>query len=123
MKDQEIIDHVKEYTDVIIQSGAQVNTVWQVTPLIQLGQYELEKRQTERITRLTIGVSIISMIVAAAALYIATENSRASTNWEETQIHLLEKIHADITYNNKNIKLKATNNKEQNNETKKDANK
>lgn len=96
MKDGEIIKCVREYTDEIIRSGAQVNTVWQLTPLIQIGQYELEKRQAKRITRLTFGVSIVSMIVAVAALGIALEGSRDSNNWKQSQLEVLENIQAKL---------------------------
>lgn len=96
MKDAEIIKCVREYTDEIIQSGAQVNTVWQLTPLIQLGQYELEKRQSMRITRLTIGVSIVSMFIAVVALWIALESNRDSNSWKQSQLGVLEDIQAKL---------------------------
>lgn len=97
MKDHDIIERLREYTNVIIESGAQVNTVWQLSPLIQLGQYELEKRQTKRLTRLSVGISIVSSCVAVAALWIAVENSRASERWETAQLQILEKINQELS--------------------------
>ena len=96
MKDAEISRCIGEYTNEIIQSRAQTNKVLQFTPLIQLGEYELAKRQTRRITRLTIGVSVVSLFIAIAALTVSWLNTKSSEAWEAKQTAQLEKLNAEL---------------------------
>ena len=84
MRDKEIEDSIKEYSEEIFKSKAGINTVMRFSPLIQLGQTELQGRQTKRVTCLSIIVSIVSLFIAGTALYVSFNTSRASTHWENT---------------------------------------
>jgi uncharacterized membrane protein YeiB len=92
MKDKEIEECVKGYMDAIIQSNSQENIVIQNYPLVSLGQYELQKRQNGRITRIATIISVVSLIVAAVALYIAVDNSNSSEHWEAAQMRALNSL-------------------------------
>lgn len=110
MNDKELEECIKGYMNAIIESEAQENTVIQNYPLVSLGQYELQKRQNNKIIQLTTGISFISLIVAIAALYIANTNSHTSERWERNQINTLQEIGNTIKDHNKilvetNIKI------------------
>ncbi len=48
--DRDISKAIKELSDDVLGSGANINRVLQMTPSIALGQNELQSRQTKRIT-------------------------------------------------------------------------
>ncbi len=106
MKDKEIAEAIKEYSIEIHNSKANINTVMQFSPLIQLGQIELQGRQTKRVTTLSIVVSIVSLLIAGLALYVSLSSSRVSSQWEESQINLLREL--KIETSNISQKLEAT---------------
>ena len=62
--DQQIQETIRDYMTRIAVSGSQENVVIQCYPLIALGQAELQKRQNDRLTRITLIVSFVSLIVA-----------------------------------------------------------
>lgn len=96
IRDSRIIEIINEYTQDIIDCGAEAHRTSQLSALIQLGQYELEKRQIKRVTRLTMLVSGASMIIAGLALNIAVENTHTSDTWKNEQIIILKEIKTEI---------------------------
>ena len=92
MSSNEIEQQVREYLDEIVKSGSDDNVVIQYYPLIALGQYELSKRQNGRITRISIGISGISLLIAIIALCISLIGTSSSSNWENRQIKELKTI-------------------------------
>jgi len=107
IRDRRIIEIINEYTQDIIDCGAEAHRTSQLSALIQLGQYELEKRQVKRVTRLTMLVSGVSMAIAGIALNIAVENTHASDKWKDEQIILLKEIKTEIV----NVGKRSTSNK------------
>lgn len=97
MKDEEIEGAIKEYSAEIHSSKANMNTVLQFSPLIQLGQLELQRRQTKRVTTLSVIFSIVSLLVAGSALFVSFYSSRASSRWERSQINLLKELKAEAS--------------------------
>jgi len=104
MNDEQIGETIKLYMKEIIQSGSHENIVIQCYPLIALGQHELERRQTTRITRFTTGVSFASILIAIIALAISIINTMSSTRWEKRQIESLTAMQTKIDTLNANIR-------------------
>lgn len=96
LSDKEIEQHINEYQDAIFKAGASTNQVLQFSPLIQLGQNELQNRKTEKTARLSIGLGLLSVFIASVALVVSFIGSRSSSQWETSQIELLEKIKQEI---------------------------
>lgn len=94
--DKEIKVILKEYTDEIFKSRADINTVLQWTPLIQLGQAELQGRSVKRVTRASFFISAISILIAISSLWISNQNSTSSGEWESKQIESLNNIKSSI---------------------------
>ncbi len=92
LKDEQIESLVKEYSEAIYNHRAKLNVVLQYSPLIQLGQYELMKRQNQRVTRLTTTVSTVSLVIAVIALWMSWLNTQSSDAWEKNQVALLQDI-------------------------------
>jgi cell division protein FtsL len=103
MSDEQIGEAIKLYMDKIIQSGSQENIVIQCYPLVALGQHELEKRQTNRLTRFTSWISYVSIFIAIVALAISIINTRSSSRWEQRQIESLATLQTKIDAMNANI--------------------
>jgi hypothetical protein len=66
-------------------------------PLIQLGHNELQSRFSKRISRLTLSVGGLSLLIAALALYFSIETKRASSDWENKQLDALNRISITFT--------------------------
>ena len=64
----------------------------QCYPLISLGQYELQKRQNRRITKISMGIAAVSLLIAIIALYISFQGRNSSSRWENAQIVELKAI-------------------------------
>lgn len=111
MKDSEILACIREYTGAMVEHGARPDVVTQFAPIIQMGHYELEKRQVKRVTRISIVMSGVSMLVAGVALFIAVENSHTSNTWKKEQIILLNDIKAEIVKSNASAIIKKPANK------------
>lgn len=104
MNDKQIEEAIKKYFNEIIQSEAQENTMIQCYPLISLGQHELEKRQAKRLNCLTMGVSIVSIVIAVIALCIAIQNASSSERWKQTQINSLATLQTKLDLINSSIR-------------------
>jgi len=92
LKDEEIEDLVNQYASELFKQKASTNAVLQFTPLIQLGNNELQSRQTKRVTRLSIGASFLSLLTAGMALYVSLTSSRSSDQWKEEQLRILSQM-------------------------------
>ncbi len=92
LSDAELEKALHEYSLEIFSSQGNINKVMLYSPLIQLGQNELQGRQTKRATRLSIGASSLSIVIALLALYISLNSARVNDQWESGQINLLERI-------------------------------
>ena len=79
LSDRDLTQAVDEYIDEINQSGVNINNVLQLSPYIQLGLSELQGRTTKRVTRLSLGVSFLSLVVAGLALYLSLQGASASS--------------------------------------------
>ena len=87
-----LVEAIDEYADEINSSRADINKVLQFAPYISLGINELQSRQSKRVTRISFAVSILSLTVAGAALYVTYENSLASSIQERNQLEILRKL-------------------------------
>jgi hypothetical protein len=83
---------IREYSDAINLSGANINTVLQFSPYISLGLNELQNRQNSRVTRVSIGIGIVSLIVSIFAFYVAIDAARSGDASTARQIKLLETL-------------------------------
>ena len=94
--DQQISLMLREYADEISASGGNVNKVLQLAPLIVIGQAELQGRQTRRVTRISLGLGILSVVIALVALWVSLSNSRTDATWQASQSEWLNTIHRDL---------------------------
>ena len=101
LSDKQLVEAIQEYATTINSSGVNINTVLQFSPYISLGLNELQSRQNKRITRISIGVGIVSLTVAAVALYISLDSGRSSDVSSARQIVLLEELNKNISENQK----------------------
>ena len=107
MKEKEIEDAIKEYSEEISAARGNINATMVYSPLIQLGQTELQSRQTKRATLLSVIVSFTSLLIAGTALYVSYHASNSSARWEQSQLEVLRKImnetkNINTTIQNKN---------------------
>lgn len=72
--------------------GFNINSVLQFSPLINLGQSELERRQSAVVVRQSKILAFVSVGVAVVALLIAGFGAASSAEWEAKQIELLTTI-------------------------------
>ena len=96
LTDNQIESSIKEYSHEIFEARGNINTTLSFVPLIQLGQSELQSRQTKRVTWLTMIVSFTSLLISGAALFVSYDSSRASSEWEKSQLQALNEINASI---------------------------
>ncbi len=75
----------------------QPNYVAQLTPLIQMGLYELENRKNKRVTRLAQTVGSVSALVAVIALIISLIGTFSSSEWEAKQMNALNNIRINMS--------------------------
>ena len=94
--DKEISSKLREYANEIAGSGGNVNNVLRLAPLIVIGQTELQSRQTSRVTRISVGLGILSIVIALLALWVSIVNSRTDANWQREQSVLLRAIDQDL---------------------------
>lgn len=92
LKDQDIENSIKEYSQEIARNSGNPLATSIYSPLIQLGQSELQNRQTKKTLILTMIVSFTSLFIAGAALYVTYQASVSSNHWERSQIEILSKI-------------------------------
>lgn len=71
--DKEIKKFIKGYSKDIYESRANINTVLALSPLVQIGLQELQGRENKRITWFSLGVSFMSLLVSAVALYVTLQ--------------------------------------------------
>ncbi|WP_372865250.1 hypothetical protein [Spongiibacter sp.] len=100
LKDREIEFLVNQYAAEIFEKGASTNAVLQFSPLIQLGTNELQSRQSKRITMLSIGISVLSLLIASLALYVSLVSSRSSNQWREEQLMALSQMEISTAQSN-----------------------
>ncbi len=97
--DEELKETMTAFSTAILTGGVNINTVLQLSPLIQAGQNELTHRMVTRSNRSSMRaaiaalvVSAVSMILAAGAVYYARDASHSSQQWQEQQLPLLEAL-------------------------------
>ena len=97
--DGQIYQVIKELSEEVLNSGANINTVLQLTPLINLGQNELQKRildksskEVSKLEKIAIVIASVSIILSAIAIYFSFQSVKSSKRWENNQIELLEQI-------------------------------
>ena len=86
LPDKQLTMAIEEYANDINNSGANINTVLQFSPYISLGLNELQGRQNKRIAWFSFGIGLVSLVVAAVALYIAIDGAKSSDAFSARQI-------------------------------------
>jgi len=87
---------IKEYADEIFTKRADINVVLQLTPLLILGQNELQSRRNKRVTWFSFSISFLSLLVAGIALFVSLSGTRVSETWKNEQLQALTKMNADV---------------------------
>ena len=101
--DKDIAKAIKEYSDEMLAARADINKVLQFSPLIAVGQNELQSRQTKRITFLSLGIGLLSLVIAGIALWVSFMNTRSNEAWENKQLESLNAIHSDLNAQSKAV--------------------
>lgn len=100
-ENKEIEDLVNQYAVEIFERRANPNAILQFSPLIQLEHNELQGRQTQSATRLSVGVSILSLLIAGMAVYVSLAAFLSSERWKEEQLEMLSQVQkATLNANN-----------------------
>ena len=89
---KELRNTIKEYADDIFKSKGNINTVLQLSPLLQLGRDELQSRQGKWYMRFTLIIAGLSFLISIAAVYLAISASSSSSEWETNQLKLIERL-------------------------------
>lgn len=97
LTDREIEQHIKDYSDEIFNFRGNNAFTSAYVPLIQLGQAELQNRQNKKVFRLTLFISILSLLVSLAALFVSYLSMDSSSNWEQSQIQLLQELKSTMS--------------------------
>ena len=101
MSDKQLQEAVKGYLSQIKESGSQENVVIRCYPLIALGLNELQARQNKLVTRISIGIGVVSLVVAAVALCISIDGASSSDESSARQIALLEELNRNVVESRK----------------------
>ncbi len=101
--DEQIQQAVKELSDDIVNSAANINTVLQLAPLVQLGQNELQKRvaeksakTAEKAERIAIGIAAFSIILSFVAIGFSYASFKSDENWQKEETRLLGETEKEI---------------------------
>ena len=101
--DEQIQQAVKELSDDIVKSEANVNTVLQLAPLVQLGQNELQKRileksakTAEKAEKTAIGIAGFSVVLSLVAIWFSYLSFKTDDNWQKEETRLLGVIGQEI---------------------------
>jgi hypothetical protein len=103
LSDKKLVEAIDEYANEINASRVDINKVLQFSPYISLGLNELQSRQSKRITRISLGISILSLAIATLALYVSLESGRSSDKSSVRQIAILEELNKNAIENQKMI--------------------
>jgi len=97
--DEKIIEVINEFSSQLRASNASINASMNYSPVIQLGQNELQRRfvnrtsdTSSRLTKISIIIASLSILLSFVAIICAVASIRSSHRWEDRQIKLLEKI-------------------------------
>lgn len=94
---KEIKELIREYSEEIYKERGHINTVLQFTPMIQLGLSELQNRQNKKIAYLSLSIGIISLLVAAVALYISINSGNKNYQTNKKYIESLDSLNQNIS--------------------------
>lgn len=103
LSDKELVEAIDEYVDELNTSGVDINKVLQFSPYISLGLNELQGRQSKRVTRISLGISVMSLVISALALYVSLESGRSSDVAGARQVTILEELNKNTLENKKII--------------------
>lgn len=101
LSDKNLVEAIDEYANEINASRVDINKVLQFSPYISLGLNELQSRQSKRVTRISLGISIVSLAIAALALYVSLESGRTSDISGARQVTILEELNKNMLENQK----------------------
>ena len=93
--DNEIKTAIREMQDDLASAKYSINAVLQFSPLINLGQFELERRQSTAILKQSRVVSGISILIALLAVGISVAGNISSSEWESVQLKALSSINSN----------------------------
>src|SRR5262245_25843489 len=103
--DEELQHTIEALSQAVVQSGANINTVLQLVPLVQAGQNEPQHRIVKRTTEQSaqtsdralllskISLVVGGLVVAAVAAYFV---NASSARWEAKQLPVLESIRDEV---------------------------
>ncbi|MCX6747760.1 MAG: hypothetical protein NTW98_02320 [Candidatus Nomurabacteria bacterium] len=101
--DEQIQQAVKELSEDIMKSQANINTVLAFAPLIQLGQNEIQKRILEKSVktahkseRTAIVVASFSIVLSLIAIFFSYLSFASDEKWQKDETRLLNEINNSL---------------------------
>jgi hypothetical protein len=86
LDDQALQNAVQSYIQAIYDARANINTVLQYSPLLQLGQSEMQRRIADRNAATAKRLTYVSLGVATVALLLSVLGTWSSSRWESAQL-------------------------------------
>src|SRR4030095_1005084 len=100
---REIQDSIREYAEAMTEAGGKINQVLQFSPLIMLGQQELQTRTNRRVIGLSLGIAILSLLTSGAALYVSHASQASGRHWERRELQALQQLHSSLQHQTKQL--------------------
>jgi len=98
--EEQISKAIEDFADEITASDGDINTVLRLTPLIVIGHAELQSRQTRRITRVSVGLGILSIVMAGVALWVSIASNWTNSDSQKQELEFLKGIHHEVQLKN-----------------------
>jgi hypothetical protein len=98
--DKQISKAIEDHANEITAAGGDINTVLRLTPLMVVGHAELQSRQTKRITRVSVGLGMLSIVIACIALWVSIAGNWTNSDSQKQQLELLKAIQHEVQTQN-----------------------
>lgn len=104
VKNKKIKSVIKEVSDKLIDQrrishkAIDPGVVAYRTALIQIGQSELQGRFSKRLARLTVLISIVSLLVAIYSIIKTNDNIKSSQEWKDAQLKVLNELKEKVSF-------------------------
>jgi hypothetical protein len=95
---REIQASIREYAEAMTKAGGKIDQVLQFSPLIMLGQQELQTRTNRRVTGLSLGIAILSLLTSGAALYVSHASQAPGRHWELQELQALRQLRSALQH-------------------------
>ena len=100
---EEVLRVIKEVHDEIANSGFNVDKVLQLSPIIQVGQSELQTRfmnksaeTSDKLAKIAVGIAVLSLVISGTTIYISVLLNNEDNTVRNEQLQVLEEIKTNL---------------------------